>query len=161
MLSANHLSGADSVALACALYPRVLRSMAKAQLFSRRPLAALLRALGGFPVTSRDPRAALAAAAAHAGAGDVVVVFPEGARRRRDRVHQPRTGAARVALHAGVPLVPAALRGTDGWRRLTRWQVAIGAPVRLDDLAADAAGARDATRRLWDEIAALEASLAD
>jgi 1-acyl-sn-glycerol-3-phosphate acyltransferase len=86
--------------------------------------------------------------------GDVIAIFPEGARLRSDRVHRPRTGAARVALEANVPLVPASIRGTDGWRRFRRWEIAFGEPVRLDDLRLGDGGnaARDATRRLWDRI---------
>jgi hypothetical protein len=62
-----------------------------------------------------------------------------------------------------VPLVPAAVRGTDGWRHCRRWQIVFGPPIALDDLdGADPAGvAREATRRLWDEVRRLESELAE
>jgi 1-acyl-sn-glycerol-3-phosphate acyltransferase len=87
--------------------------------------------------------------------------MPEGARRRPDRVHRPRTGAARAALAARAPLVPAALRGTDAARRLRRWVIAFGPPIPLDDLAGEdsRAAAHEATDRLWAAILALEAGL--
>jgi 1-acyl-sn-glycerol-3-phosphate acyltransferase len=90
----------------------------------------------------------------------VVAIYPEGAR-RRGRERRPRTGAARTALAAGVPLVPAALRGTDGWRERRRWEIAFGEPVDLSDLAGreDNAAAREATRRLWAAVKRLEAGL--
>jgi len=44
------------------------------------------------------------------------------------------TGAARIALEAGVPLVPAGIRGTDGLARLARLRVDYGPPIPLDDL---------------------------
>ena len=47
---------------------------------------------------------------------------------------RPRTGAARIALDAGVPLVPAAIKGTDRLARLGQLRVAYGAPIPLDDL---------------------------
>jgi 1-acyl-sn-glycerol-3-phosphate acyltransferase len=161
VLASNHLSGFDSLALAYALYPRALRSMAKVQLFERPLLGPLVRGLGAFPARGgRDADGAVATSARLAGAGHPVVVFPTGARRRRDREHRPRTGAARAALQGGVPLVPAAIRGTDGWRRLRRWHVAFGPAVRLDALPANEAhAAREATTRLSQAIAELEAAL--
>ena len=158
VLASNHLSGFDSLALAYALYPRALRSMAKVELFERRLLGPLVRQLGAFPAESG---AAVDAAAELALAGHAVVIFPTGARRRKDREHEPRTGAARAALRAGAPLVPAAVHGTERWRRLARWHVALGPPVRLDDLRSDDPdAAQAATRRLWQAIGELEGSLA-
>jgi 1-acyl-sn-glycerol-3-phosphate acyltransferase len=161
VLASNHLSGFDSPALAYCLYPRALRSMAKVQLFERPLLGPLVRGLGAFPARGgREAEGAVATSARLASAGHPVVVFPTGARRRKDREHRPRTGAARAAIQGDVPLVPAAIRGTDGWRRLRRWHVAFGPPVRLDSLPAhEAHAAREATRRLWDAIAELEAAL--
>lgn len=149
VLAANHLSGWDSVALAMALPRRTIRNMAKRQLFARPVLGPVVRSLGAFPASGGVDTAVRLARE-----GDVISIFPEGARRRDNRAHRPRTGAARVALEADVPLVPASIRGTDGWRRLGRWEIAIGEPVMLDDLrpgeGSDAA--REATRRLWRRI---------
>jgi 1-acyl-sn-glycerol-3-phosphate acyltransferase len=162
VLASNHLSGFDSLALGYALYPRALRSMAKVQLFERPLLGPLVRSLGAFPARAgRDPGGAVAMSARLASDGHPVVVFPTGARRRTDREHRPRSGAARAALQGGVPLVPAAIRGTDGWRRLRRWHVSFGAAVRLDSLPAhEGQAAREATRRVWEAIAGLETALA-
>ena len=160
VLAANHLSGFDAFALSYAFRGRVLRSMGKNELFVRPRLGPLVRSLGAFPAREVDGAGGIATAIELSRAGDVVVIFPTGARLRLDREHRPHSGAARTALGAGVPLVPAALRGTDGWRRRTRWHVAIGEPIALDDLmAADPGAAREATRRLWEAITALEAQL--
>jgi 1-acyl-sn-glycerol-3-phosphate acyltransferase len=157
----NHLSGFDSVAVAYALAPRRMRSMAKNQLFRRPLLGPVVRVLGGFPARDGDGLpGGVAAGAALAARGGTIVIFPEGAR-RRGRVRRPRTGAARTAIEAGVPLVPAAVRGTDGWRRRVRWEIAFGAPVVLDDLQGRPLGdaAREATRRLWAQVTELESTL--
>jgi 1-acyl-sn-glycerol-3-phosphate acyltransferase len=65
-------------------------------------------------------------------------MFPEGTRQRKGLrkkfEHKPRTGAARIALNAGVPLVPAALKGTDRLSRLAKLEVAFGEPVAVGDL---------------------------
>jgi 1-acyl-sn-glycerol-3-phosphate acyltransferase len=133
--------------------------LSKPQLFRRRFLGPLVRFLGAFP-SRGGAGSSVDVAAGLARAGHAVVIMPEGARRRSDRMHQPHTGAARAALAAGVPLVPAALRGTDQVRHLGRWEIAFGPPIPLDDLdagGADAAGI--ATERLWDAIRELEAGL--
>ena len=99
-------------------------------------------------------------------AGNIVAMFPEGTRRTKGLVKRfearPRTGAARIALEAGVPLVPAAVRGTDHLRRFAPISVVYGAPVDIDDLrgAADLReAAQVATDRLMARIEELEASL--
>ncbi len=60
-----------------------------------------------------------------------MAIFPEGTRRTKGLVkkHQarPHTGAARVALEAGVPLIPAAISGTD---RITRLGLSAWRTVR-------------------------------
>jgi len=158
VLAANHLSGFDMWALGYPLRTRWLRHMAKPQLFERRLLGPLVRILGAFPAD--DDAVDTASRLARAGYG--VVVMPEGARRRADRVHRPHTGAARVALAAAVPLVPAGIQGTDGARRLRRWKVAYGLPIPLDDLrtAERQEAAQLATERLWSAIQTLERGLA-
>jgi 1-acyl-sn-glycerol-3-phosphate acyltransferase len=74
--------------------------------------------------------------------------------------HEPRwhTGAARIALDAHVPLVPAAIAGTDRLSRLGPLRVAYGAPVEMDDLLGRdrAEGSRVATDRLREAIQTLE-----
>ena len=109
--------------------------------------------------------AAIETAVGLAREGHAVTMFPEGTRRTKGLVKRfesrPRTGAARIALEAGVPLVPAAVKGTDKLMRLARLSVAYGAPVDIDDLRGGevSEAAHEATRRLMASIAALEASL--
>jgi perosamine synthetase len=168
VLSANQLSNLDGWALAYPLYPpRQLRWMGKSELF-HPVVAPLLHALGIFPVKrGAGDLAAIATAAELARSGHVVAIFPEGTRRRKGlrKKHEarPHTGAARVALAAGVPLVPAAIRGTDRLTALRRWRVAFGEPVPVSDLENEnpRQAAREATQRLWQGVTALEQELLD
>ena len=92
-------------------------------------------------------------------------MFPEGTRRQKGlrKKYEARwhTGAARIALEAGVPLVPAGIAGTNRLSRLGPLRVAYGAPIELDDLAAlpRADAAQVATERLREAIDTLERTL--
>jgi 1-acyl-sn-glycerol-3-phosphate acyltransferase len=148
------------------LWPkRFLRFMAKSELYWW-PLGKLITAGGGFPVRrgERDVEA-MKRAVALARQGHVVTMFPEGTRQRKGLVkrYQPKshTGAARIALEAGVPLVPAAISGTDRLSRLGPLRVRYGKPIPLDDLADldQSEAAREATNRLMAEINRLREDL--
>lgn len=166
MLASNHLSNTDGWPLALGVFPRrTLRFMAKVELF-RPPLGTLLRALGCFPVDREQPgSAALRTAVSLAREGEIVVMFPEGTRRRKGLAKrfapEPHVGAARIALRAGVPLIPAALVGTDRLSRLGPIRVAYGTPVPTDDLEDldRKTAATIATERLMSAIKQLEDSL--
>src|ERR671931_603049 len=148
------------------LFPRrQLRFMAKNELFNPL-LAPLLKAGGAFPVRRGEGDVeAIEQAVELVRAGEVVVMFPEGTRRKKGlrKKHEARahTGAARIALRAGAPLVPAAISGTDRLSRLAPLRVVYGTPVPLDDLAGSELkqASREATDRLMAEIGRLEASL--
>jgi 1-acyl-sn-glycerol-3-phosphate acyltransferase len=166
VLAANHLSNFDPWAVGLPLFPwRFLRFMAKSELWWF-PLGPVIKAGGAFKVRrgERDT-VAIETAIQLAREGHAVVVFPEGTRRRKGLVkrHEARahTGAARVALGANVPLIPAAIKGTDNLRRLGPLRVVYGRPVPLDDLAGrdGREAAQQATDRLMEEIDRLEATL--
>jgi 1-acyl-sn-glycerol-3-phosphate acyltransferase len=159
VLAANHVSNFDPWPLGLPLWPkRFLRFMAKSELYWW-PLNHVINAGGGFPVRrgERDVEA-LEKAIELAREGHVVAMFPHGTRQRKGLIkrHQPKahTGAARIALDADVPLVPAAIAGTDRLSRLGRLRVRYGKPIRLDDLRGKepSLAAREATERLMAEI---------
>ncbi len=64
--------------------------------------------------------------------GGVTLMFPEG-RYSRGRAMRPlKTGIGFFALHAGVPICPVAVRGTDALRPFSRVDVSIGPPIMPD-----------------------------
>ncbi len=166
VLAANHTSNFDPWPLGMPLWPRrQLYFMAKAELFNP-VLGPPLRAGGAFPVRRGEQDVqAIETAVRLCREGHIVAMFPEGTRRekglRKRFEAKPRAGSARIALAARVPLVPAAIAGTDRIARLAKLRVAYGPPVPVDDLAEliprDAA--RIATERLMKAIADLHATL--
>jgi 1-acyl-sn-glycerol-3-phosphate acyltransferase len=167
VLACNHLSNLDPWPLGIPLWPRHwLRFMAKAELYWW-PATYVLNGAGAFPVhRGRTDVEAVDTAVRLAQEGNVVVMFPEGTRRTKGLVKKHRarahSGAARIALEAGVPLVPAAVAGTDRLLTLGPLRIAYGAPVDVEDLRATGGlrhSSQDATERLMARIAELEATL--
>jgi 1-acyl-sn-glycerol-3-phosphate acyltransferase len=137
IVAPTHRSNFDSVVVGVALR-RHLRYMAKAELYRSRPFAWLLRSAGAFKVErGKSDIAAVEQAIRMARDGELVCVFPEGTR-NRDGTGKPFSGAARMKISAGVPMVPVAVTGTDRVRlfppRLPRFICAFGAPLQDDDL---------------------------
>jgi 1-acyl-sn-glycerol-3-phosphate acyltransferase len=166
VLAANHISNLDPWPLGLPLWPsRFLRFMAKSELYWW-PLGRVITAGGGFPVRrgERDLEA-INTAIELARQGNVVAMFPHGTRQRKGLVKRyeakAHTGAARIALEAGVPLVPAAIAGTDRLSKLGPLRVRYGTPIPLEDLqdGDPAIAAREATDRLMAEIDRLGADL--
>jgi 1-acyl-sn-glycerol-3-phosphate acyltransferase len=175
---ANHTSFADGILLALVgrRLGRSLRLMATGGVFRSALVGPLARRLGFIPVLRGTSAAAgsLDAAAAALAAGEAVGLFPEG-RITRDGRHWPersRTGAVRLALRTGAPVVPVALVGAYrvvGRRGIAarllrntvlrpRVRVAVGEPIDVRRLAG-VSGDRpvdDATvRRVADEVMAV------
>jgi 1-acyl-sn-glycerol-3-phosphate acyltransferase len=166
VLAANHVSSFDPWPLGLPLFPRrQLRFMAKSELFNPL-LGPIIKAGGAFPVRrGAGDVQAIETAVDLVRAGEIVVMFPEGTRRRKGlrkrfdaRAH---TGAARIALRAGAPLVAAAISGTDRLARLGPLRVVYDRPLAIDDLRGRElkAAAREATERLMARIGELEAAL--
>ena len=166
VLAANHTSNFDPWPLGIPFLPgRQLRFMAKSELFNP-VLAPLLRASGAFKVRRGEGDVdAMRTAVELVRSGEIVVMFPQGTRQRKGlrKKHEPRphSGAARIALIAGAPLVPAAIAGTDRLSRLGPLRVAYGRPLDLSDLEGldPKRASQTATTRLMEAIEALKATL--
>jgi 1-acyl-sn-glycerol-3-phosphate acyltransferase len=165
VLSANHSSNLDPWPLGIPLWPdRQLRFMAKSEMYVP-PFKWVLEPAGAFPVRrGTGDEEAIRKAVELAKAGEAVAIFPEGTRRNKgSKKHKarPRSGAARVALQAGVPLVPAAIGGTESLLKLGPLRVAYGPPIDLSDLDGDdiRRSSKIATERLMEAIHDLEETL--
>lgn len=172
--AANHMTNFDPLTFAHFLYDssRPPRILAKASLWKVPVLRTVLNKTGMIPVHRNSSGAAssLADAVAQLQGGEVVAVFPEGTLTRDPDLWPMvgKTGAARLALSSGVPVIPVAQWGPQDIlpqysKRLhpfPRKKVSIhaGPAVDLDDLRGrpmDAAVLKEATERIMTAITAL------
>jgi 1-acyl-sn-glycerol-3-phosphate acyltransferase len=111
---ANHASSLDIWAVFVAI-PRHIRLIAKKQL-SRIPLLGWVMSAGRFIFIDRQnavaARRSIEAAGQRIRSGNSVLIFPEGTRTRDGSLGPFKKGGFHLALKAGVPIVPVALRGT-------------------------------------------------
>jgi 1-acyl-sn-glycerol-3-phosphate acyltransferase len=119
VLSPNHYSEIDPIVMGLALWKvgRMPRYLAKASLFRIPVVGWVLHRSGQIPVERASSRTAdpLAAAKKVADEGLAVVIYPEGTLTRDPDLWPMRgkTGAVRIALQEGIPLIPAAHWGTQ------------------------------------------------
>jgi 1-acyl-sn-glycerol-3-phosphate acyltransferase len=110
----NHISVIDSFLLPWVL-PRSITFVGKAEYLDDWKTRKLFPALGMIPIDRRggdQARAALAAARGVLERGELFGIYPEGTRSRDGRLYKGHTGAARLALETGAPIVPVGLVGT-------------------------------------------------
>ena len=159
IIAPNHKSFFDSFFIALATR-RHLRFMGKTELFEGRRGRLLVR-LGAFPVRRGESDAdALETARTILAQGGLLALFPEGTRvRDPETLGSPRRGAARLALEAGAPLIPAAITGTERlfWLgsipKPRRVQVSFGAPIEVSRLEATPEVAAELVdETLWPEV---------
>lgn len=179
VVAPNHYSEIDPIVIGRVMYKlgRVPRFLAKASIFSVPFVGWVLRKSGQIPVErsqltrSSDP---LAAAEQLVDGGLAVIIYPEGSL-TRDPDYWPmrgKTGAVRIALEAGVPIIPVAHWGTHEVmgrykRRISvfprkKISVKFGPPVDLSAFAGktlDSVALTEATRLTMKAITELMADL--
>lgn len=134
VLALNHRSYID-VVLAGMTCPRKINYMAKSELFKNKLFGALIRAFGAFPVhRGTGDVGAIKSALAKLGAGDIVLIFPEGRCVRNpeeEKTTRAKPGAVMLAVSAGVPVVPAYISGRIGF--MGKITLRYGKPVYFDE----------------------------
>jgi 1-acyl-sn-glycerol-3-phosphate acyltransferase len=165
ILASNHLSFSDSIFLPLVLKRRVT-FLAKSDYFTGRGLkgrltAGFFKGVGQLPIDrsgGQASEAALSTGLKVLRRGDLLGLYPEGTRSPDGRLYRGKTGVARLALEAGVPVLPVAMIGTDKVQpigrkmpRIGRVGMVIGAPLdfsRYDGMQDD----RFVLRSITDEI---------
>jgi 1-acyl-sn-glycerol-3-phosphate acyltransferase len=136
IIAPNHFSFLDHFFVAVYLRRKV-NFMAKSQLF-KMPLELVFNNGGVFPVRrGHHDEEAFKTAHAILARGGIVVMYAEAGRSRSGELGNPRHGLGRLALEAGVPVIPTAIAGTDrvrNWKRLQFPKVTVqfGEPLRFE-----------------------------
>ena len=143
ILASNHLSFIDSIFLPLIVDRRVI-FLAKSEYFTGKGLKGwatrtFFQAAGQLPIDrsgGKASEASLNTGLQVLGHGDLLGIYPEGTRSPDGRLYRGRTGIARMALEAHVPVVPVVMVDTDtmmpiGRRipRIARVGVVIGEPL--------------------------------
>jgi 1-acyl-sn-glycerol-3-phosphate acyltransferase len=159
IVASNHISYLDFIIVGATGLPskRLIRFMAKQEIFRHWAAGPLMRGMKHISVDRSAGAASFNAAVRALKNGEVVGVFPEATISLSFTVKQLKNGAARMALDAGVPLVPVAVWGGQRiWtkhrkpklQRHVRVTVVVGEP--LTPLPGESVGAL--TTRLSDAI---------
>ena len=113
VICSNHVSYLDFTFLGLGALPqhRLVRFMAKASVFGHWFAGPFMRAMRHIPVDRKAGAAAFDAAVRALKDGQLVGVFPEATISQSFTVKDLKAGAARMALDAGVPIIPAAVWG--------------------------------------------------
>ena len=155
----NHVSVIDSFMLPAVL-PKPITYVGKAEYLDDWKTAKLFPALGMIPIDRSGGGkaiAALDAAREVLDSGGWFGIYPEGTRSRDGKLHKGHTGAARLAVESGAPILPVGLIGTREIqppdqkrpRLFKRVKIRIGAPITIDP---SRIGDRALYRQVIDEV---------
>lgn len=164
IIASNHLSFIDSIVVPLSV-PRPVYYLGKADYFESWRTRWFFRGAGVVPIRREGKGsgdAALDTGVRILHSGDVVGIYPEGTRSPDGRLYRGKTGPVRMALKAGVPIVPCGVIGTDvaqppGQYTVSRHPVTVrfGRPLdmtRYADDVDDMFALRSATDELMYEI---------
>ncbi|MGH8823965.1 MAG: lysophospholipid acyltransferase family protein [Jiangellaceae bacterium] len=120
ILASNHLSFSDSLFMPLVV-PRRVTFLAKSDYFTGRGIKGWLtrvffRGIGQVPIDRSGGKASEAAIGAGLKVlrrGDLLGIYPEGTRSPDGRLYRGKTGVARMALEAKVPVIPVAMIDTE------------------------------------------------
>jgi 1-acyl-sn-glycerol-3-phosphate acyltransferase len=166
VLASNHVGYLDFTFVGLAAFPhRLVRFMAKESVFRHPVSGPLMRGMHHIPVDRSAGAAAFDAALKALKDGELVGVFPEATISRSFMVKDLKTGAARLARDAGVPLLPMALWGsqrvyTKGRKPRASWgravTIAVGEPMYPEPGDDTAAITAELSRRMSGLVAGLQ-----
>ncbi|MGH3545422.1 MAG: lysophospholipid acyltransferase family protein [Mycobacteriales bacterium] len=167
IVASNHLSFCDSVFLPLMTRRRIV-FLAKAEYFNRPGIAGWAKrvfftGMGAVPIdrsSGSAARSALDTGARVLAEGALLGIYPEGTRSPDGKLYRGKTGVARLALQARVPVVPVAMLNTHRVQplgskipRIMRVRIRFGAPLDFSEHYA-CAGDRHVERAVTDRIMA-------
>ncbi|KAB2813081.1 1-acyl-sn-glycerol-3-phosphate acyltransferase [Pimelobacter simplex] len=167
LLAINHTGYVDFIYAGAGAEPRkrLVRFMIKKEMMDAPGVGHLLRSFHHIRVDRASGVQSMKDALAYLEAGEVVGIYPEATISRSFEIKELKSGAARIATDAGVPLIPVIVWGAhrlmtkDHPRDFSRSPktivVKVGEPITpTGDVTADTATLRAAMQRMLDEVIA-------
>ena len=161
VLAVNHFNFID-IPVVGVLVPRRIVFVGKSELFEYPGLAQLIHAHGALPIRrGESDREALRRMRETVRENDLLGLFVEGTRQTSGVPGEAKPGAAMVAISEGVPVVPAAIHGSQNWKLGDRTEVslAFGEPMRFPEHPRNSKGYAAASEEIMGEIKRLWAWL--
>jgi 1-acyl-sn-glycerol-3-phosphate acyltransferase len=162
VLAVNHAHWID-VPVVGSLCPRRIVYLAKVEAHEIPGLGQLIRGMGTLAVRrGESDRDAIRLAREAVRRNELLGMFVEGTRQRSGEPGEAKPGAAMVAIQEGVPVLPAAIYGSQRWRLGSRVPISVawGEPLRFPEHPRNSKGYKAATqeieteiRRLWEFLA--------
>jgi 1-acyl-sn-glycerol-3-phosphate acyltransferase len=163
VLAVNHAHWID-VPVVGALCPRRIVYLAKVEAHEIPGLGQLIRGMGTLAVRrGESDRDAIRLAREAVRRNELLGMFVEGTRQRSGDPGEAKPGAAMVAIQEGVPVLPAAIYGSQRWRLGSRVPISVawGEPMRFPEHPRNSKGYKAATQEIETEIRRLWEFLAD
>jgi 1-acyl-sn-glycerol-3-phosphate acyltransferase len=157
VLAMNHFNFID-IPVFGSVVPRRIVFVGKSELFDHRGLSELIRAHGALPIRrGESDRDALRKMRETVRENDVLGLFIEGTRQKSGVPGEPKPGAAMIAIAEGVPVIPAAVHGSQTWKLGNRAavSVAFGEPMRFPEHPRNSKGYAAASEEIMAEITRL------
>ena len=168
LLAINHTGYIDFIYAGAGAEPRgrLVRFMIKKEMMDKAGVGHLLRSFHHIRVDRASGVQSMKDALAYLKAGEVVGIYPEATISRSFEIKELKSGAARIAADAGVPLIPVIVWGAhrlmtkdhpkDFSRSPKTIVVKVGEPLHPtgEDIAADTEALRVAMKRMLDEVIA-------
>ena len=152
----NHIGWADGLWMGYAVYPRPLRYLSKQELFASPLSRWVLEQGGSIPIDRSDPTPrSIRSAIELLHRGEIMLIFPSGTRGKE--IAAFKRGAATIALHAQVPIVPACYEGPEQMHIAhligrPRVNVTFGEAIQTAGRPADRDTATAITRQIQDQV---------
>lgn len=165
----NHVGYLDFALVGTAALPakRYIRFMAKKEIFNHKIAGPLMRGMHHISVDRESGSSSFVAALRALRAGELLGIFPEGTISRSFEIDELKSGAVRLSMGAGVPIIPAAVWGSqrimtkkrqpDFKRNKFPIHVAFGEPYRVEkgsDIAEAEADLKLRMQKLLDSVQA-------
>ena len=115
ILASNHVSYLDFAIVGTAALPvgRLVRFMAKKEIFDHKIAGPLMRGMHHINVDRSNGSASFVAALRALKSGEIIGIFPEGTTSTSFEIKELKSGAVRLAMGAGVPIIPTIIWGSQ------------------------------------------------